>query len=76
MRPETVDKIGNFEFTTKGVAAIGGGARVDIFFNRLFGLNLGFELLGGKADVDGKDDWGARIDLFGPVFYGGVTFSF
>ena len=74
--PETEDKAGNIKVPTKTVLAVGGGLRTDIFINELFGLNLGFELLGGKVDLNGKDEWKTAVPLFGVVFYGGVTLSF
>ena len=76
LRPETEDKAGNIKVPTKAILAVGGGLRADIFINELFGLNLGFELLGGKADLNGKDEWKTAVPLFGAVFYGGVTLSF
>ena len=76
LRPETEDKAGNIKVPTKAVLVVGGGLRADIFINELFGLNLGFELLGGKVDLNGKDEWKTAVPLFGAVFYGGVTLSF
>ena len=76
LRPETEDKAGEIKVPTKAILALGGGLRADIFINELFGLNLGFELLGGKVDLNGKDEWKTAVPLFGAVFYGGVTLSF
>ena len=62
---------------TKGILAVGAGLRVDVFINKLIGINLGLELLGSQFKIKAKGskttlEW----PLFGPVAYAGVTLSF
>ena len=59
------------ELKHEGILAAGAGLRVDVFINKLIGINLGLELLGSQLKIN-KAEW----PLFGPVAYAGVTLSF
>ena len=61
----------------EGILAVGAGVRVDVFINKLIGINLGLELLGSQFKIKAKGskdtpEW----PLFGAVAYAGVTLSF
>ena len=65
------------ELEHEAILAAGAGVRVDVFINKLIGINLGLELLGSQFKIKAKGskttlEW----PLFGPVAYAGVTLSF
>ena len=68
---------GKQEIEHEGILAAGAGVRVDVFINKLIGINLGLELLGSqfKLKFKGSKDT-SEYPLFGPVAYAGVTLSF
>ena len=68
------DGSGKQELKHEGILAAGAGVRVDVFINKLIGINLGLELLGSQFKFKIKDtpEW----PLFGAVAYAGVTLSF
>ena len=63
------------ELKHEGILAAGAGLRVDVFINKLIGINLGLELLGSQFKIK---DSNATLEwpLFGAVAYAGVTLSF
>ena len=63
------------ELKHEAILAAGGGLRVDVFINKLIGINLGLELLGSQFQLKfGNTNY--EWPLFGAVAYAGVTLSF
>lgn len=77
LRGKKEQDFANDQWITQAILAFGGGARVDIFINKLIGINLGFELLGSQMESANKNtEFSAKVPQFGLMLYGGTTFSF